>query len=206
MERSGMRRLPGLLAFVFAIAAPPVIADDCLGNGNAAIVWTTPATLFADNGDGTLTDTRTGLMWLRCPLGQTWTGAACDGEPDYRDWPSALVAADGGVFAGFNDWRLPNIKELASIVEQRCRMPAQNASLFPARADELVTVQPDPPADPGDPQPPAIPEAYLFWTASPFALNANYAWVVDFRNGVDTIKTKGSALRVRLVRDRDVGP
>ncbi len=197
MGMSTIRLMPLLL---LALAAAPVAADSCFGSGNAAIVWTTPEALFADNGDGTLTDQRTGLMWQRCPLGQTWTGAVCDGDPEYHDWQAALVAADGGVFAGFNDWRLPNIKELASIVEQRCRMPAQNASLFPARVDELVTVQPPPPDDPEDPPPPGIPEAYLFWTASPFALNANYAWVVDFRNGVDTIKTKGSALRVRLVR------
>ncbi len=198
MRMARMTGLPILLALIFAAA--PVTADSCLGSGNPAIVWTTPETLFTDNGNGTLIDTRTGLMWLRCPLGQTWTGTACDGEPDYRSWQEALQAADGAIFAGFGDWRLPNIKELASIVEQHCRLPAQNASLFPARPDELVTVQPE------DKDEPRIPEAYLFWTASPFALNANYAWVIDFRNGVDTIKTKGSAQRVRLVRSVVIVP
>lgn len=34
---------------------------------------------YIDNGDGTVTDTRTGLTWMRCALGQTWDGSTCVG-------------------------------------------------------------------------------------------------------------------------------
>jgi hypothetical protein len=169
--------LPLFAALCLAIAAAPAAADSCAGSGNAAIVWTTPEARFDDNGDGTLTDALTGLMWMRCALGQTWTDGACTGNAVLHDWQGALLAADGFGFAGFADWRLPNIKEFNAIVEQRCRNPAANATLFPSTASEP------------------------FWTASPFAPNANYAWTIDFKNGIDTIKTKHNPLRVRLVRD-----
>lgn len=170
----------GVLVFavlLLALAAAPVAADDCAGSGNPAIVWTTPADRFTDHGDGTLTDSLTGRRWMRCALGQTWNNGACNGTASLYDWQGALQAADGVTFAGFGDWRLPNIKEFGAVVEQRCRNPAVNAVLFPSTASEP------------------------FWTASPFALNANYAWTLDFKNGIDSIKTKNSSLRARLVRD-----
>lgn len=60
---------------------------------------------FVDNGNGTVTDNATGLMWMQ----------ADDGER--RDWESALDYAESSEFVGYTDWRLPNIKELQSIVE-----------------------------------------------------------------------------------------
>jgi len=60
---------------------------------------------FVANGDGTVTDRATGLMWLQADNGQG------------LDWQSALDYAEGLVFAGRDDWRLPNAKELQSIVD-----------------------------------------------------------------------------------------
>lgn len=60
---------------------------------------------FVDNGDGTISDLATGLMWQK----------ADDGNP--RDWESALSYAENLVSAGYDDWRLPNAKELQSIVD-----------------------------------------------------------------------------------------
>ncbi len=169
--------VPVFAPLLLALAALPVTADDCAGSGNPAIVWTTPADRFTDHGDGTLTDALTGRRWMRCALGQTWNNGACDGVADLHDWQAALQVADSFSFAGFSDWRLPNVKEYGAIVEQRCRNPAANAVLFPSTASEP------------------------YWTASPFALNANYAWALDFKNGIDSIRTKHSSLHVRLVRD-----
>lgn len=60
---------------------------------------------FVDNGDGTVTDLATGLMWQK----------ADDGNA--RSWEAALAYADGLILAGYDDWRLPNAKELQSIVD-----------------------------------------------------------------------------------------
>ncbi|MBN1913791.1 MAG: DUF1566 domain-containing protein [Candidatus Omnitrophica bacterium] len=58
---------------------------------------------FKDNGDGTITDTLTGLMWQK-------------GENERMDWYSALKACKSMDLAGHSDWRLPNLKELNSIL------------------------------------------------------------------------------------------
>ncbi|MBL7076100.1 MAG: DUF1566 domain-containing protein [Kiritimatiellae bacterium] len=60
---------------------------------------------FVDNGDGTVTDRATGLTWMKVDSGKG------------MDWPSALKHAEEMDYAGHSDWRLPNAKELQSIVD-----------------------------------------------------------------------------------------
>ena len=60
---------------------------------------------FVDNGDGTITDLATGLMWQKADDGTT------------RNWEQALAYAEDLTLAGQDDWRLPNAKELQSIVD-----------------------------------------------------------------------------------------
>ncbi|HPJ22050.1 MAG TPA: DUF1566 domain-containing protein [Clostridia bacterium] len=60
---------------------------------------------FVDNGDGTITDLATGLMWLQSDDSLT------------RNWEEALNYCETLSFAGYDDWRLPNAKELQSIVD-----------------------------------------------------------------------------------------
>ena len=95
----------------------------------------TPTADFIDNPDGTVTHKRTGLVWMRCSLGQTWDGKSCTGEAKKLVWKEALQAAAAfnaaGGHAGHKDWRLPNIKELDSIVETQCMEPSINSSIFP---------------------------------------------------------------------------
>jgi hypothetical protein len=93
---------------------------------------------FEDHGDGTLTDHRTGLTWSRCSSGQVWQGGACTGLAAELDWESAetyarAVNQQGDLF--YADWRLPNLRELASISEVNCRDPRINVEAFPATAD-----------------------------------------------------------------------
>ena len=61
--------------------------------------------LPAANGDGTVTDTATGLMWQQADSGRG------------MNWQGALAYAEGLALAGHTDWRLPNAKELQSIVD-----------------------------------------------------------------------------------------
>lgn len=112
---------------------------------NNRIDQTAPAGRFINNGNGTVTDVRTGLMWERCMVGYTFSDNGTPGDlVDDSCAPSATITflwqqalqdvvnrnARGG-FAGFTDWRLPNIKELISIVEHSCASPAINATIFP---------------------------------------------------------------------------
>jgi len=60
---------------------------------------------FIDNGDGTVSDYATGLMWQK----------ADDGNA--RDWEASLAYSENLELAGYTDWRLPNAKELQSIVD-----------------------------------------------------------------------------------------
>ncbi len=79
---------------------------------------------FQDNGDSTVTDEATGLMWMKVDSGQLKAGLKKDGK---LDWQGALVWAENLAYAGHSDWRLPNVKELQSIVDYT-RSPATTRS------------------------------------------------------------------------------
>jgi len=70
---------------------------------------------FINNGDGTITDLATGLMWTQNDNGSG------------LNWQQALDYAENLSFAGHNNWRLPNAKELHSIVDYT-RSPATTSS------------------------------------------------------------------------------
>lgn len=69
---------------------------------------------FVDNRDGTVTDRATGLMWMQGDSGLLKAGHSGDGR---MDWAEALAWAAGLSHAGYRDWRLPNAKELQSLVD-----------------------------------------------------------------------------------------
>jgi len=69
---------------------------------------------FRDNGNETITDRATGLTWMKVDSGFLKAGKKGDGR---LNWPEALKWAEGLTFAGHSDWRLPNVKELQSIVD-----------------------------------------------------------------------------------------
>jgi len=78
----------------------------------------TSGSRFMDNGDGTITDNGTGLMWAK-----DGNGAGCN-SGGALNWTSAIAWADGLTFAGHSDWRLPNVKELQSIADYGRSVPA----------------------------------------------------------------------------------
>lgn len=68
---------------------------------------------YQDNGDGTVTDLVTGLMWSKSP------DMDGDGDIDYDDkmsYSESLAAAETFDLAGYTDWRLPSIKEMYSLI------------------------------------------------------------------------------------------
>ena len=82
-------------------------SDTCAGQDAFNATGCPPEGRFVDNGDGTLTDTCTGLMWEK---------DAGNGGNDLA-WCAALAYCDGLELAGYEDWRLPSIRELHSIVD-----------------------------------------------------------------------------------------
>ncbi len=72
---------------------------------------------FVDNGDGTVTDTCTGLMWQQDTADVTGDGIVSFESGDYLPWCEALAYCEELSFADHDDWRLPNVRELQSIVD-----------------------------------------------------------------------------------------
>jgi len=143
------------------------------------------AKTYSDNGDGTVTDPTTGLIWMRCAMGQAWEKDTCTGTAGTY-WFDAANALTGTVtFAGQSDWRLPSIRELLSIVERSVSHPAIDTSVFPN-----------------------APSSY-FWTGSPDAYNyryvtSTYVWVVNFYYGNADDDSRFSDYAVRLVRGEPI--
>jgi hypothetical protein len=161
-----------------------VVAQTC----DPSVPATAPASRFNDNGDGTVTDRKTGLMWKQCMEGKTGHGCG-DGSAEVLNWQEALQRAESSDFAGYQDWRLPNIKELNSIVERKCYNPAINLTIFPNTPSSAKN------------------EKIAFWTGTPSTSNSK-TWVVDFkdhlhRHSYSSDKTGRiySSYYARLVRD-----
>lgn len=145
------------------------------------MLQTSPASKFTDNGNGTVTDNRTGLMWSVCAQGQTWSGGRCSGEHATLNWRVALAVArtqNDASYLGYSDWRVPNKNELSSILELSCRNPAVNTTVFPDAANAI------------------------YWTSTPYLLDRDkeYSWRVVFNYGNVTLSKRTDKLALRLVR------
>lgn len=127
----------------------------------------------------TVKDTSTGLIWQRCPLGYAWsttmeTCASIAGEPSQFKWAEALSAA-----AAIGDgWRLPNSKELETLVKRDCYRPAIDTAVFSSL------------------------ELGFVWSSTPASAYFGNAWAIQFLNGgiVSVDKNSGDGYKVRLVK------
>jgi hypothetical protein len=87
---------------------------------------------YTDNADGTVTDNVTGLMWA-----MDGSAAGCAGG-DTLNWTSAIDWAEGLVFAGYSDWRMPNVMELDTTLlrDAEHNDPFINTTYFPNTASD----------------------------------------------------------------------
>jgi len=137
-------------------ATGPGVAD-CAGSGQdgdalSGVAWPNPR--FADNGDQTVTDRLTGLAWTR------------DANPagGYKSWQQALdyvKTLNGRNHLGHDDWRLPNINELESLVKKQADLAAWLSS------QGFYNVQKD-----------------EYWTSSTYAAYTACAWSVCMYSGI----------------------
>ena len=125
---------------------------------------------FTDNGDGTVTDNATGLMWVKESL-----GAGCN-NGNVITWFAALTWVNGLTFAGYSDWRMPNIKELPSIINYGLRYPAVDTVFFP----ECKSAE--------------------YWSSTTSIVYSLFAWTINFSLGEFSGAFKTSAKLIRPVR------
>lgn len=140
----------------------------------------TPDSRFVVEAKGTVTDRQTRLMWQTCVVGLQ--GDDCNtGQPTRLNWEEALLHVhsinQAGGFADHRDWRLPNIRELASLTELQCTSPAINLHIFPNH-----------------------PVAHS-WSSSPYRFYDHYAWYLDWLDGIYIYGDRRDRKTVKLVRD-----
>ena len=121
---------------------------------------------FIDNGDGTVTDTKTGLMWEKegCKKSLIWNDAIASCNT------LNLIKS-----RGYNDWRLPTIEELFSIVDYSRHDPAIDP-VFECKS-------------------------YGYWSSTTSAALPSYAWFVNFYSGYVNHFDKAYNYYVRAVRN-----
>lgn len=154
---------------------------------------------YIDRQDGTVQDRVTGLLWQRCNLGTEWDSTIndCVGQPLYMSWQDALLNTvqyneTQRVIGEANDWHVPNIKELSSIVNLHCTYLAIDDETF---------------RHPGT----------AYWSSTPYIsrtialdnytngvlsnyTDENAAWNVNFMTGREQSEEISKLLLVRLVR------
>jgi sugar lactone lactonase YvrE len=155
---------------------------------------------YRDGGDGTITDPSTGLVWEKkcdCP------GSLHDYRPELRwsatgddrtiwDWLDDVNREGGSGFAGHHDWRIPNVKELQSIVDYQRFNPATTPT-FDGAACGLGC--PDL-ADPAC----SCTSMNSYWSSTTYADSPEAAWAVGFNLGLIGDMPKAEDLPVRAVR------
>ncbi|MEI8159382.1 MAG: DUF1566 domain-containing protein, partial [Burkholderiales bacterium] len=143
-----------------------------LGAASSALA----AKTYTDNSDGTVTDPSTGLIWMRCAMGQTWAGGTCTGTAIPYTFAKANALTGKQTFAGQSDWRVPNIRELHTIVDRSRSNPSIDTTVFPNTSSSS------------------------YWSSSLYSVNTTYAWIVYFTDGFSGDYWAGYDSQVRLVR------
>ena len=109
---------------------------------------------YVNNLDGTITDADTGLMWTQVPASA-------------MTWSAALAHVENLVFAGYSDWRLPNIKELQTLTDYTLAS-ATTANNAQASVNRVLF-------------PPASTPATAYWSSTVLRSNGtpSSAWLLE---------------------------
>ena len=122
------------------------------------------ANQFTDNNNGTIKDNLTALIWQKVPNSDTLT------------WENALLYAEGLSLGGFIDWRLPNIKELQSINDERLVTPSVSTTYF-----STIGIK-------------------KYWSSTSLPNQTTRAWYLSTQFGITTYELKTARQSVICVR------
>lgn len=140
-----------------------------------AVALVQGADRFSYSLDGSeVTDSTTGLVWRRCPEGMAWRGGTCANAATTFTHEGALQYAQRQT-----GWRLPNVKELSSIVDDSKISPAIDMGAFPST--------------------PSNSDSW-FWTSTPRPDVPSKVWGVSFSYGNVHYYDRSKSGYVRLVR------
>lgn len=147
----------------------------CVSNGSPPT-----AKRLLDNGNGTITDLDTSLVWQRCTAGQTNITTCTGGTDLITNWASAVSYCQGLNLAG-KIWRLPNVSELRGLLDYYLTFgsPGFDPIYFPNTASSN------------------------YWTSTTSTLSAASAYIVDFgsSSGGSDVKSNNATNRTRCVTD-----
>jgi tRNA A-37 threonylcarbamoyl transferase component Bud32 len=155
---------------------------------------------YLDNGDGTVTDVRTALQWMRFSLGQEWQNETCVGEAEKYDWQGALYVVEvlnrQGGYANYSDWRVPTKEELQTLIYCSSGQPKtwnDTGELCQGDCEDSTIYQP---------AFPHTPASMMYWSSSTNLDNPDKAWSVIFCKGLDLFSSHKwiPIFHVRLVR------
>jgi hypothetical protein len=172
----------------------------CAGTGQDGEMQKGLAQTYVDNGDGTITDLNTGLMWEK----KSDDGSIHDQDDLYTWWDafSVLIAAlnQGSGFAGHTDWRVPNINELRSIAVGESPVGCSNPAVEPAFNNNCM---PGCTVTTCSCQWSSVHNSLYYWSSTSYTdpPSDNNAWDVLFWCGAWTeARSKFTKLGVRAVR------
>lgn len=141
---------------------------------------------FTDNGDGTITDTRTGLMWEKL----SDDGSIHDKDATftwYAAFSTKIATLNSTAFAGYGDWRLPNINELQSLVNYGTFAPAVHAPFDTGCAAGCTVLN-------------CSCTEMGYWSSTTYQTFPTGAWGVGFETGNVVNGAKAGPGHVRAVR------
>ncbi len=162
-----------------------------------------PGPRFVDNGDGTVTDTQTGLMWEKKSDDDSihdkdnqYSWSLSDSSWGYWDgtvFTDFLAALNAEAFAGCSDWGLPTLDELQTLIDRETGFPAMDRDAFDTCTPGCtVTMCSCTSVEYGS--------SAGYWSSKGLTTDLKDAWVVDFTEGKVDYALKHSKGYVRAVR------
>jgi uncharacterized protein (TIGR02145 family) len=181
------------------------VANDSLQTVNISLVEAISAYGQAPNGSSIVA----GREWLRCSLGQSWSGSMCTGSPLQYSGDDAKVAADAFNATGYSgkrDWRVPTVLELASLIKCSSGHFKSSEKINVDGGEVNIRrycVQPStkPTIDTNTFM--QTPDGY-FWSSSLYTDHPGNAWYVNFSDGSvgysGRARDNNNNFHVRLIR------